>query len=213
VIYDRGGKLRSSFGFLPDQVTRISPLAIDFYGGVLYAADIALRKVLAISMADAPGITEPGELILSIPHDTAVTLGFPSAVMVTPDGRLLVGDAENGLVRVFTCDGRAVYTFDTLSAERVPAPLAFAIDDIMDPALQDSSTFDPSGVRNLGRIHVVDGNNSVVHMFNPLGRFLSTYPADSMLVRPSDIAIDRQENRIYVADPRAKRILVFRYQD
>ena len=47
-------------------------------------------------MADAPGITETGELILTIPTSEEQELGFPSAVYVTEDGRLLVGDAATG---------------------------------------------------------------------------------------------------------------------
>ncbi len=211
--YDFDGGFLTSFGLLPDEATRLSPLVVTYYGGVAYVADIALRKVLAISMTDAPEITERGELILTIPPDSGQTVGFPSAICVTPDGRLLVGDAEDGLVRVFTCDGRPVYNFDSVFTDRPLAPQGFAIDDIIDPELQDTSSFDPSGIRYLGRIHVVDGNNAAVHLFSPLGRFIASYPSGGELVRPSGIAIDRARKKIYIADPVARRIFMYRYQD
>jgi hypothetical protein len=211
VICDREGKFVNSFGLLPDQETRLSPLAITYHGGVAYFTDIALRRVLAISMVDAGEITEPGELILQIPTDTAYDIGFPSAVHVTLDGRLLIGDARDGIVHVFTCDGRPIYRFDTVTANQTMAPQGFALDGIIDPELQDSTKFDPSNIHTHGRYHVVDGNNGQVHMFNPLGKYIASYPADGRLLRPSDLSISIKTARIYVADPQARRIVVFRY--
>jgi hypothetical protein len=212
IVTDNGGKFIDSFNMLPGGETPLSPLAVTFYGGVAYVTDIALRQVLAISMVEAPGITEKGELILRIPMDKADAIGFPSAVRVTLDGRLLIGDAESGTVRVFSCDGRAIYTFDTVPSPRAMAPLGFAVDGIQDPSLQDSARFDPSNVHTHGRFHVVDGNNSSVHMFNPLGRYVASYGSDR-LVRPSDISIDTKRARIYIADPQAKRIFVYKYEE
>jgi hypothetical protein len=212
IVTDRDGKVSDSFNMLPDGETQLSPLAVAFYGGVAYVADITLRQVLAISMVEAPGITEKGELILHIPSDEADAIGFPSAVRVTLDGRLLIGDAEAGRVRVFTCDGRAIYQFDSVPSPGVMAPLGFAVDGIQDPRLQDSARFDPSNVHTHGRYHVVDGNNSSVHMFNPLGRYVASYGADN-LSRPSDIAIDTKRARIYIADPHAQRIVVYKYEE
>ncbi|HUU44533.1 MAG TPA: hypothetical protein VM118_02270 [Acidobacteriota bacterium] len=211
-LFDRTGIFKTSFGKLPDRETPLSPLAVAYYGGVMYVTDISLQRVLAISLADAPGITERGELILSIPADTTDTVGFPSAVHVTPDGRLLVGDADNGLVRVFTCDGRPVYSFDTVPTALTMAPMAFAVDDVVDPSLQDTASFDPSDVHAQGRYHVVDANNATVHMFNPLGRYIASYPLDKRLVRPSGVAIDPKTARVFVADPQAARVFIYRYR-
>jgi hypothetical protein len=211
IICDRAGKFQASFGLLPDQTTRLSPLAVTYHGGVAYLSDIALRRVLAISMVDAEGITEQGELILQIPSDTTYDIGFPSALHVTLDGRLLIGDARDGIVHVFTCDGRPIYRFDTVATQQTMAPQGFALDGIVDPGLQDSTKFDPSNIHTHGRYHVVDGNNGLVHMFNPLGTFIASYPADDRLQRPSDLSISTKSARIYVADPQARRIVVFRY--
>jgi len=212
IATDRDGRIHESFNTLPDGKTPLSPLAVAFHGGVAYVTDIALRRVLAISMVEASGITEKGELILQIPVDEANQIGFPSAVRVTLDGRLLIGDAESGTVRVFTCDGRPIYDFDTIPLPGAMAPLGFAVDGIQDASLQDSSRFDPSNVHTHGRYHVVDGNNAVVHMFNPLGHYIGSYGAED-LTRPSDIAIDTKRARIYIADPHAQRIVVYKYEE
>ncbi len=209
VAYDRSGTYLDSFGTLPDGETRLSPLALTHFGGVLYVADIALRQILAVSVADAPGITETGELILTIPGDLDQELGFPSAVHVTADGRLLVGDAESGTIRVFTCDGREMYGFETVPDQTALSPQGIASDGRVDPSLQDDSSFDPSGLRAEGRFHVIDSHAGRVHMFNPLGRYVASYPEPGKLERPASIAIDRTEGRIFVADPPSRLIHVF----
>ena len=58
---------------------------------------------------------------------------------------------------------------------------------------------------------MVDGFNGQIHMFNPLGRYLASYPADARLAGPAGIAVDRAGRRVYVADPPTGRILVYRY--
>ena len=211
-VFDHAGKLRKSFSHLPDGVTPLAPFSATYYGGVLYLGDARLKQILAVSMADAPGITERGELILSFPRDTLHGIGFPAGLLVTPDGRMLVGDAGHGRVRVFTCDGRFVYDFETISTSAPMAPQAFALDQAVDPAMQDSSSFDPSGVRRMGRFHVVDGNNRSIHMYNALGDYVASYPQDGILQRPSGIAVDRKHQVIYVADPPAGQLLIFTYE-
>ncbi len=62
-------------------------------------------------------------------------------------------------------------------------------DDVVDPAMQDSSSWDPSGIRRMGRFHVVDATNQRLHMFSSVGKYVSSYPGDSVLVRPAGIAI------------------------
>jgi DNA-binding beta-propeller fold protein YncE len=209
--FDRGGRYLDSFGTLPDGTTRLSPIMVTCFNGMAYVADMKLKRVLAISLNNIPDVTEAGEMILTIPGVDQPASGFPSAVQVTPDGRLLVGDAERGLVGVYTCDGQSVYQFDPIPGIDRMAPQGFAYDDMIDPSLQDEQSFDPSGVRVQGRLHLVDGYNGRIHMFNPLGVFLGTYPRDARLAGPSGIAIDKVGRRIYVADPPAGRILIYRY--
>lgn len=212
VVYDRSGNFQESYGKLPDNATSLRPFSLFYFGGVLYVGDAGQRRVLAISMADAPGITERGELILTIPQDSAHSLGFPSALLVTPDGRMLVGDAGRGGIEAFTCDGRYIYPFDSVPTEFLMAPQGFAIDDIIDPSLQDSSSFDPSGLRGIGRIHMVDAIAGQIHMFNPVGKYIASYP-DTAMKKPSDITIDITGGRVYVAEPGTGRILIYRFGD
>jgi len=211
LVYDHEGNLQNSYDRLPGDGGDFSPIAISFFDGVAYVADTRTGRALAISMTDQPGVTEAGELILTIPKSEEPSLGFPSALLVTMDGRLLVGEAESGQIRVYTCDGRSVYSFDSIPDLGKPAINAFAVDDVADPSLQDESSFDPSGVRYMGRIHVLDAANGVIHMFNPLGAYISSYPRDQRLSGPAGIAIDAETRRIYVADGPANCILVYRY--
>lgn len=211
VVYGRDGEFKDSYGTLPDNTTQLRPFSLAYLGGVLYVGDAGQRKVLAISMADAPGITERGELILTIPNDDDHPIQFPGALDITPDGRMVIGDAGRGRVDVFTCDGRYIYSFDSLPPQPPLAPQGLAMDNITDSSLQDTASFDPSGLRLMGRIHVVDAGAGKIHMFNPLGKYIASYPEGESLQKPSDIAIDKTRRRVYVAEPVKGRILMYRY--
>jgi hypothetical protein len=209
--YNKNGQLKESYGTLPDGSTGLRPFALTYHRGILYVGEAGLRKVLAIVMEASPGVTERGELILAIPTDTAHSLVFPSALMVTPDGRLIIGDGGRGGVEAFTCDGRYIYPFDSLPGSPSAGPQGFALDDIIDPSMQDTLSFDPSGIREMGRIHMVDAQLGKLHMYNPIGRYIASYPENESLEKPSDIAIDVINQRVYVAEPATGRILVYRY--
>jgi hypothetical protein len=154
-----------------------------------------------------------GELILQIPSGSSAIIGFPASLMVTLEGRLFVGDSRNSVIKVFTCDGQYIYDFDRVPTQNPFSPMGFAIDNKIDPSMQDTSSFDPSGIREMGRIHVVDPNNRTVHMFNPVGKYVSSYKPDEKMVKPSDIAIDRKSRKIYIADPHAERIFIYQYEE
>jgi len=213
VEFGRDGRVRQSFDSLPDGQTGLSPLAVDEFQGVLYVADIAVRRILAIALREGRGVRESGELILTIPHDETGPLGFPSAVYVTPDGRLLVGDAKAGGVEVYTCDGRAIYKFDAVPDLVGMAAQGFAQDTVIDPSQQDEHSADPSGIRNQGRVHVADSVNRMIHVYGALGSYVLSYPQDSSLTGPSDVAVHAASRRVFVADPGSGRIVIYRYED
>ena len=51
--------------------------------------------------------------------------------------------------------------------------------------------------------------NGLIQMFNPLGRFVGSYPENARLQGPAGIAADGQGQHIFVADPPTRRILAF----
>jgi hypothetical protein len=208
-FFDRNGRYLDSFSTLPDGETKLAPLGLTAFSGTAYVADVVQKRVLAISINEAPNITERGELILSIPGMDAGSLSFPSAVRVTHDGRLFVGDAGSAMVRVFTCDGQPIYDFDPVPETPNMAPQAIAMDGLPDPGMQDENSFDPSGIRAQGRYHVADGLNGRIHMFNPVGAYLGSYPEDPPLAKPSGLAIHRASGLVFIAEPSQGRILVY----
>lgn len=218
IVYDRSGRLINSFGTLPDGTTQLLPYCVTYLGGVGYVGDVGQKKILAVSLVDAEGVTEQGELILTIPSDRAIAadsnslIGFPSALHITWDGRLLVGDAMTGSINVFTCSGTPVYSFDTIPFSTKMSPQGFAYDNISDRTLEDSSSFDPSGIRKHGRVHVVDANNRVIHIYSTLGKYIASYPDKKLPGRPAGIAIDRLKRHIYVAIPMAGQIFRYSYE-
>ena len=141
VLYDRTGKVVDSFGLLPDGKGKLDPGSLVIYGGVLYVSDQDLKRVLAVSLAEAAGITEIGELILTIPADGEKPLGLPGGLHVTDDGRVLIGDVGSGSIEVFTCDGRPIYSFESPKTTRPIGITAFAADDLADPKLAIAEEF------------------------------------------------------------------------
>ena len=211
-VFDRAGKYQTSFGTLPDNSTSLAPIALSAFKGVAYVADMEQGRVLAISLNNIENVTEQGELVLTIPPQNKERLGLPSAVLVTPDGRLLVGDALAGAVKVFTCDGRPIYDFELSPGFSSMTPQALTHDTLKDPSLAIENGWDPSGLPRQGRYHVVDGFNGVIHMYNPVGQYLGSYPEGAPLAGPAGIAADRKGGRIFVSDPLRGQILVYRFK-
>lgn len=209
-VFDRQGEYQNSFDTLPDGKTKLQPIALVAFQGTAYVADMASRRVLAISLNDVPNITEAGELILTIPPTGTPATGFPSALHVTPDGRLLIGDAAQSEVGVYACEGSRIYGFEPVPDLVRLAPQGFAYDRVVDVAKQNEGSFDPSGVRAQGRLHLVDGYNGKIHMFDPLGVYLGTYPTETRLAGPAGIAADASGDYLFIADPPTRRILVYR---
>jgi len=213
VLFNREGDYLVSFDKHSDEQTPLSPFAITYFGGVAYIGDIYLKQVLAVSMVNMDNITERGELILKIPSDTNHLVEFTSEILVTSDGRLIAGDAITGDIKVYTCDGQYIYNFDSIPNVNNMVPMGFDYDNIRDPEFiaLDTSSFDPSGVRLQGRLHVVDAQNNKVYMFNPYGKYINSYPDDDIFGKPTDIVVDKATQIIYIADSELGKILKFQY--
>jgi DNA-binding beta-propeller fold protein YncE len=117
-------------------------------------------------------------------------LGQPNGITVDRAGNIYVADAGNHRVQKLAPDG-------TLIAEWTPGlygprKLAIGPDD---------------------SIYVVDQGRTRIVKFNPDGRVLAVWGSsgngDGQLNDPTSVAVDPTTNRVYVADPRNKRIQVF----
>lgn len=213
IIYDHGGHIIASFGSQPGGEITLSPFPVFYYGGVAYIGDIKSRKILAISMVNVEQLTEMGELIIQIPSDTMNLIGFPTALYITLDGRLIAGDSKSGDIKTYTCDGRYIYHFDNIPEYNQIATIDIDLDNISDirKLALDTISFDPSNIRTHGRLHTVDAKNNKIHMFNTTGEYISSYPPDSLFEKLSGIAIDLRHKKIFITDSKLGKIFTFEY--
>lgn len=207
------GTLINSFGTYPDQQTRMKLFGLAYRSDAIYASDSRTNQILAISAVAIPDLKDEGELILSFPSSDVkeYRLSFPTFLAITPDGRLLVSDVGNKQVKAFTCSGRFAHLFETEGEAKFAAPMGIAFDDLQSLellALKDS-IFDPSGVYEQGRIHVVDTKLTKVKVFNSLGKYILTYGEE--LEQPNGIAIDQARRLIFLADAKRNGVGLYRY--
>jgi sugar lactone lactonase YvrE len=164
-------------------LTRPSGLAV--LGDRLYVADPPKHEVRFFSLDGAPlgrfgsHGDGPGEL------------NFPTALGVTPDGKLLVVDALNFRVVVTSAEGEPLATFGA-AGERGGAfarPKAVAAD-------------------RHGRLYVSDAQLGAVLMFDPEGRFRLAFNGSGRapydLSMPAGVAVSG--DRLFVADPYNHRV-------
>ncbi len=207
------GKVVQAFGLLADKKTRMKAIGVTHAEGNLYVTDVAANQILVVSASTVPNVRDEGELILSFPSGSASDfhLRFPGFSAVTPDGRLLVGDVGNKEMKAFTCSGRPAHKFENKGEAALTVPMGIAQDDLPSPKLQAraDTVFNPSGVFEQGRIHVVDAVQARVKVFDALGSYVLSYGKE--LRQPNGIAIDRQRRLIFVADAQLSAIALYRY--
>lgn len=212
-VYGMDGRRRTHFAWLPGGHTRMRPYGLALRDRVLFTADPGLGRVHAIGLAAADSAAADGELLFSMPaSDTgAAALVFPSSVLVTPDGRLLVSDPASARVQVYSCSGRYAYAFEAPDPP-LRAPHAIAMDDLADPEKlrRDRAIFDPSAVLLEGRVHVVDREARCVVVFDALGAPLLRYGTGDLTV-PNGIAIDHAHRAIIIADSQRQCLAVYKY--
>lgn len=207
------GKLLQSFGWLPDRKARMKALGVTYHADILYVTDVGSGQIRVISATTVEKVRDEGELILSFPDRgaSAIQLGYPTWTTVTPDGRLLISDAKDREVKAFTCSGRFAHLFDKEGMAALQAPMGIAMDDLRSPELAAAAktVFDPSGVQEQGRIHVVDAAQARVKVFNALGKYVLTYGEE--LRQPNGIAIDPKTRLIFISDAKLRAIAVYKY--
>lgn len=210
-VFDLGGQLVEAFGYIlseaPGNITgkqtdemEMSAVAVTASPGFpqnLYVLDSKAGLVLVISLREVPGIVERFEMIMTIPsalsyQDRQVPAEYllqkPTAVLATPDGRLLVADAAAGLVRSYSLHGWHIKDFPA-GTKTLEEPIAIDLDGIR------SSVQEESG----GRLHVLDRKGKQVKVFTQEGKYMFSY-GGKFLTRPSDIAIDQGQRLIFIAD-------------
>ena len=207
------GKVLQTYGWLPDHKTRMKALGVAYYQNNLYVSDVASGKMLAIGALAEKDVREEGELIAGFPNGRPgeFALGYPTASMVTPDGRLIVSDAKLRDVKAFTCSGRSAHLFDREGEAALEAPMGIAMHGLRSPELLAAAkkVFDPSGVSEQGRIHVVDAVQARVKVFNALGKYVLSYGVE--LVQPNGIAIDQKRRLIFISDAKLRAIALYKY--
>lgn len=212
-IYDYSGNLIQRLAWLPDNQTRLRPQSLALFDGVLYVTDRKLQKVMAINIMEKPGISEPGELIFSVPNKTSPELEFfaPGFCTISPDGRLLVSTVSPPNIRVFTCSGRDMGLLIEPDVNDLKSPQGMAFDEIPSPELlaRNDSIFDPSGTYELGRIHIADREAGLIHIYDSFGKPVTTYGAE--LHSPINMVIDNKKRLIVISDMADSQLKFYKY--
>lgn len=181
VVFTDKGRLLDAY-YETAEKRRIRPVSVAVYRDVMYITDVSINGWMAVF--------KDGEMIMEVAGDEKEKrLEFPYAVAVTDDGRVIVTDPAGGKVKVFNCSGW--YGFDIPVREiGMENPQGVAID-------------------GLGRIHIVDNGTGLVFVFDNSGKYLFKYGEG--LRNPSNIAVDRENRVIYIANTEDKSISVWGY--
>jgi len=186
-IYDAGGNYQSSMA--PALKDGWAPLGLRFVGGTLYLTDITESKHRVVALpADGSAAAAFGKQ-----GQASGELSFPNSAIADGDGRVYVGDSNNGRVQVFDRQGQVLNLIPGFSL-----PRGLAID-----AEQ--------------RLYVVDAVAQEVNVFDAskpqaelLFRFGDFGLGDGQFNYPNDIAIDAS-GRLYIADRASNRVQVWVY--
>lgn len=181
IFFSLTGDYIESFGKLPNNDEFI-PVGVAVYNRVFYITDKKVHGWMAIG--------DDGELINVVQgKGTRDSLQFPYGIAVTEDGRIIVTDPQDGKIKAFACVGRYAYDFPTTEVGLLN-PQGVAVD-------------------GLGRIHVVDNGTNRVFVFDNLGHYLFKYGKD--LLGPSNIAVDKERQRIYITNTEKGNLSVWSY--
>ena len=209
-IYDHDGNIKHIFKWYPGSKQQIGCYGLFAKESMLYVTDPDQSNVLVISLSDVPGLNEMGELLFTIEGEQQL-LKSPTAIIVTSDGRILVGDKKKGGIKVFTCDGRFIYEFGNKREGRTFEPNDFACDQMQSHEFLTKlkSQFETSRISKQGRIHVVDSKIARIKVYDALGKYILTYGKE--LEQPYGIAIDQKRRRIIVSDSGNDALAIYKY--
>lgn len=181
LVFNPQGGFLEAYNKKPNQ-EEITPVGVAVYNRVVYVTDKTAKGWMAIG--------DDGYFINSVRGKSEQdTLEFPYGIIVTPDGRVIVTDPQQGKIKVYTCPGWYAYDFPTQKIG-LKNPQGLAID-------------------GFGRIHVVDNGTNQVFVYNSKGDFLLKYGEG--LAGPASIAIDLASRHIYLANTEKSEVVVYYY--
>jgi DNA-binding beta-propeller fold protein YncE len=190
VFSDLGKRFRSEFG--SDIFRRPTGIAVNRSTSELLVVDTLRSKVFRFEL---PGLKPRGAFGGS--GKTNGLFHYPTLISTTTDGNIVVTDALNFRVQVFSPEGRFLNRIGGMGNR----PGTFSR---------------PKGVASDsdGNIYVVDALFDNVQMFDARGRLLMAFGAhgsgEGAFWLPSGIHIDRNDS-IYISDSSNRRIEVFQY--
>ena len=169
------------------------PTGIAWHPGsrLLYVAETGRHQVVAFDLQGIERLRFGGH------GDGPGQFNFPTAVCVDHRGQVLVTDALNARIQVFTPEGHFVSAFGK-------------------PGDTSGTFAKPKGVAvdSEGHIYVCDALFDAVQIFSPTGRLLLAFgesgSGPGQFWMPAGIAVDA-DDFIYVADSYNQRVQVFRY--
>ncbi len=169
------------------------PTGIAWHPGkeLLYVAETGRHQVVAFDLQGIERLRFGGH------GDGPGQFNFPTAVCVDHRGQVLVTDALNARIQVFTPEGHFVSAFG-------------------EPGDTSGTFAKPKGVAvdSEGHIYVCDALFDAVQIFSPAGRLLLAFgesgSGPGQFWMPAGIAVDG-DDFIYVADSYNQRVQVFRY--
>jgi DNA-binding beta-propeller fold protein YncE len=123
------------------------------------------------------------------PDEKKLELRKPYGITTDSRGRIFVADTEWKVVFVIDPAAKTVGRIEETSRAPMVLPVGVATD-------------------SESRLFVSDAQLHSITCFDPAGKPIARFGADS-LGRPGGIAIDRQRNRLYVADAKENRIAIF----
>lgn len=188
-IFDRGARtarvLATPAPPADGKLLNPTGIAVDS-GNVIYVADAQQGRVFGYDLN--------GMLLLAF--GKTGDLSYPTGIAIDKRRtRVYIADSHAHLVRAFNSIGDRLFDIggDGPMDKRLKSPVGLALD-------------------RSGRLHVLDGQNKQVHIYDPDGRFLKRFPLTRGVpgdaLKPRGIAVD-SAGHIYVADSVNNNILIF----